>query len=85
MTTPAIDNEALDVGSIISMSARIITHERTLWYGDGLMTAAAGERRTAMPNIHTDNDYAKSQGLRRDRRRDAFNELDLNDADRDFW
>jgi 3-hydroxybutyryl-CoA dehydratase len=60
----AVDQPArLDVGTLLEGPARIITHERALWYGDGLMTSAAGERRLAMPNIHTDEAYARSQGL----------------------
>jgi hypothetical protein len=53
----------LEVGTVLVGPSRILTHERILWYGDGLMTSASGERRLAMPNIHTDEEYAKSQGL----------------------
>ena len=63
MNALATDPETLEVGAVFTGPARMLTHERTLWYGDGLMTSAAGERRMAMPNIHTDEGYAKSQGL----------------------
>jgi 3-hydroxybutyryl-CoA dehydratase len=53
----------LAVGDALAGPTRVLTHERALWYGDGLMTSAAGERRLAMTNIHTDEEYARSQGL----------------------
>lgn len=57
------ENRELAVGEIIEGKSLPLTHERVLWYGDGLMTSAAGERVHARANIHTDGDFARGQGL----------------------
>ena len=62
-TVNAWHTPKFEVGDLLYGRELSITHERALWYGDGLMTSAAGERRLAASNIHTDDDYARSQGL----------------------
>lgn len=58
--TAALD---LRVGSLLPTRELVVTPERVQWYGDGMHTAATGERRRAGQNIHTDVEYAKGQGL----------------------
>jgi 3-hydroxybutyryl-CoA dehydratase len=58
--TAALD---LRVGSLLPTRELVVTPERVQWYGDGMHTAATGERRRAGQNIHTDAEYAKGQGL----------------------
>ena len=53
----------LGVGAMIPGRELVATPERVQWYGDGMHTAATGERRRAGQNIHTDVDYARQQGL----------------------
>lgn len=53
----------LEVGHELHGWRRVITHERALWYGGGLSTAVAGERRDAWTNIHTDEEFARNQGF----------------------
>ena len=53
----------LEVGEVLHGWERVVSHERVLWYGDGLMTGASSERRLAFSNIHTDEEYAQGQGL----------------------
>ncbi len=58
--TAALD---LRVGSLLPTRELVVTPERVQWYGDGMHTAATGQRRRAGQNIHTDAEYAKGQGL----------------------
>lgn len=51
------------VGQEFRGPTRIVTHQRLLWYGEGMLAAASGTRMRAHDNIHTDEDYALSQGL----------------------
>lgn len=53
----------LQVGAMLPARELVVTPERVQWYGDGMHTAATGERRRAGQNIHTDADYAQGQGL----------------------
>ena len=55
--------EALVVGSEIAGPTRVMTKERIRWYGDGMLSAAAGVPKQVGSNIHTDEEYARSQGL----------------------
>jgi 3-hydroxybutyryl-CoA dehydratase len=55
--------ESLGVGDELLGAVRVVTPERLVWYGDGLMTAASGVRTQAGSNIHTDEIYAREQGL----------------------
>jgi 3-hydroxybutyryl-CoA dehydratase len=52
-----------EVGDLLIGWERTLTSERVLWYGDGLMSSAANERVRARSNIHTDAEFARSQGL----------------------
>jgi acyl dehydratase len=49
-------------GRAISGPVRTLTAERLHWYAVSLTSAVAGEPRPAPRNIHTDVDYARSQG-----------------------
>jgi acyl dehydratase len=40
-----------------------MTAERIRWYDDAMLSAAKGEDTRAGANIHTSDDYARSQGL----------------------
>jgi 3-hydroxybutyryl-CoA dehydratase len=42
---------------------RVITEERLRWYGDAVISVVAGEPRSIGSNIHTDESYAREQGL----------------------
>lgn len=55
----------LAVGDQLPILRRTMTRERMRWYCDALETAlvASGEFTTASPTIHTDDEYARSQGL----------------------
>lgn len=53
----------LAVGSEITGRTLVVTMERIQWYGDGTLSAAAGEPVRLGSNIHTDAEYARSQGL----------------------
>lgn len=53
----------LMVGSEITGPVRVMTPERIRWYDDAMLSAARGEPTKAGSNIHTDEDYARSQGL----------------------
>ena len=51
-------------GDQIQSQTRPITMERVQDYSIGLMSAASGERKPWQFNIHTDHEYARSQGLK---------------------
>jgi hypothetical protein len=53
----------LAVGSEIEGPVRVMTIERIEWYDSAMLSAAAGELRKVGSNIHTDEEYAESQGL----------------------
>jgi len=53
----------LSVGSEIRGPIRIMTPERIEWYDSAMLSAAKGELTRVTVNIHTDEDYAKSEGL----------------------
>jgi len=54
----------LGVGSELAGSVRVMTAERIQWYDSAMLSAAKGELARVGTNIHTDDEYAKSQGLR---------------------
>jgi MaoC dehydratase-like protein len=54
---------ALPVGTEIRGPVRLMTAERIEWYDSAMLSAAKGELTRVTVNIHTDEDYAKSQGL----------------------
>jgi 3-hydroxybutyryl-CoA dehydratase len=53
----------LTVGSEINGPTRVMTAERVEWYGSAMLSAAAGDAIKVGSNIHTDEDYAKAEGL----------------------
>ncbi|TDE03124.1 MaoC family dehydratase [Jiangella asiatica] len=53
----------LAVGAELSGPTRPLTMERVEWYSIGMLSAASGERQDVQHNIHTDHEYARSQGL----------------------
>lgn len=55
--------EELVVGSEVSDQSRMMTQQRIQWYGDGMLSASAGTLMRVGSNIHTDPEYARSQGL----------------------
>ncbi|HMH57619.1 MAG TPA: MaoC family dehydratase [Galbitalea sp.] len=57
---PKID---LAVGDTITGPTRPLTTTRVGWYSVGLLSAAAGRLMPIQFNIHTDDEYARSQGL----------------------
>jgi 3-hydroxybutyryl-CoA dehydratase len=54
---------ALNVGTEFSSQARAMTMERIGWYSIGMQAAATGELMPVQHNIHTDHEYARTQGL----------------------
>ena len=53
----------LSVGAEIRGPVRVMTQERIEWYDSAMLSAAKGELAQVTVNIHTDHDYAKSEGL----------------------
>lgn len=53
----------LSAGSEIRGPVRLMTSERIEWYDSAMLSAAKGELTRVTINIHTDEDYAKSEGL----------------------
>jgi 3-hydroxybutyryl-CoA dehydratase len=53
----------LGVGAEIAGPVRVVTAERIEWYDSAMLSAASGELAKVGSNIHTDDAYAKSQGL----------------------
>ncbi len=53
----------LGVGSELTGPVRVMTSERIQWYDSAMLSAAKGELARVGSNIHTDEEYAKSQGL----------------------
>ena len=58
MTTPEFA-----IGDVLTGTTRPITFERANWYSVGIFSAATGELRRPQMNIHTDDAYARTQGL----------------------
>lgn len=54
---------ALAVGTEIVGRTLVVTEDRIRWYGDAMLSASSGEPMRVGSNIHTDDQYAKSQGL----------------------
>jgi 3-hydroxybutyryl-CoA dehydratase len=52
-----------EVGDILTGPVRGVTTERIEWYDSAMLSAATNELRQVGSNIHTDPEYAKSQGL----------------------
>lgn len=53
----------LAVGEEIRGPVRVMTAERIQWYDSAMLSAAKGELARVTVNIHTDDDYARLQGL----------------------
>jgi 3-hydroxybutyryl-CoA dehydratase len=54
----------LKVGDEIKGPVRGITAERIEWYDSAMLSAAKGELAQVGVNIHTDEEFARSQGLK---------------------
>ncbi len=52
-----------DVGAEIAGPVRRMTAERIEWYDSAMLSAGKGELSQVGVNIHTDDEYAKAQGL----------------------
>jgi C4-type Zn-finger protein len=61
--TEIVNVQDLKVGSSLVGRELTVTAERQQWYGDGLFTAGTGVLTRVGVNIHTDDEYAKSQHL----------------------
>jgi hypothetical protein len=53
----------LEVGSELRGTSRVMTAERVEWYDSAMLSAAKGELAQVGINIHTDDEFARSQGL----------------------
>jgi len=53
----------LAVGAEIAGPVRLVTPERIEWYDSAMLSTAKGELARVGSNIHTDEEYARSQGL----------------------
>lgn len=53
----------MKVGTEIKGPVRVMTPERIEWYDSAMLSAAKGELTRVTVNIHTDEDYARSEGL----------------------
>ena len=53
----------LAVGAEITGPVRLMTAERIEWYDSAMLSAATGTLARVGSNIHTDDAYARSQGL----------------------
>jgi acyl dehydratase len=53
----------LEVGAELTGPIRRVTPERIQWYDSAMLSAATNELRRVGSNIHTDDEYAKSQGF----------------------
>jgi 3-hydroxybutyryl-CoA dehydratase len=51
------------VGTELSGTPRVVTAERIQWYDSGMLSAGRGELSQVGANIHTDDEFAKEQGL----------------------
>ena len=57
------DKHSYKVGDEIAGPIRAITRERIEWYDSAMLSAATNELRQVGSNIHTDDQFAKSQGF----------------------
>lgn len=53
----------MPVGAEIKGPVRVMTAERIEWYDSAMLSAARGELAQVTVNIHTDEDYAREEGL----------------------
>jgi hypothetical protein len=54
---------SFNVGDEIAGPVRAITPERIEWYDSGMLSAATNELRQVGSNIHTDVEFARSEGF----------------------
>jgi 3-hydroxybutyryl-CoA dehydratase len=54
---------SFDVGDELAGPVRAITPERIEWYDSGMLSAATNELRQVGSNIHTDVEFARSEGF----------------------
>jgi 3-hydroxybutyryl-CoA dehydratase len=54
---------SFEVGAELTGPVRVMTAERIEWYDSAMLSAAKGEIAQVGINIHTDEEFAKSQGL----------------------
>ena len=52
-----------EVGDFLAGPVRTITRQRIEWYDSAMLSAATDELRQVGSNIHTDEEFAKSQGF----------------------
>jgi 3-hydroxybutyryl-CoA dehydratase len=52
-----------DVGDDLRGPVRVITPQRIEWYDSGMLSAATDELRQVGSNIHTDVEFARSEGF----------------------
>lgn len=57
------DKPSFKVGEELTGPVRCVTPERIEWYDSAMLSAATNELRRVGSNIHTDGEYAKSQGF----------------------
>lgn len=53
----------LAIGDVLAGPTRPITAQRAGWYSVGIFSAATGAPHEIQLNIHTDDEYARTQGL----------------------
>jgi len=63
MTTTIKKASQYQKGDQIVGPTRPFSQERIGWYSIGMLSAAMGSLQTVQHNIHTDDEYARSQGL----------------------
>jgi 3-hydroxybutyryl-CoA dehydratase len=52
-----------EVGDVLSGPVRAITAQRIEWYDSAMLSGATNELRQVGSNIHTDEEFAKSEGF----------------------
>ena len=57
------NNKKFEVGDEIIGPVRGISSQRVEWYDSAMLSAVVGELRQVGSNIHTDPDFAKSEGF----------------------
>jgi len=57
------DKPSFNVGDILPGPVRAITTRRIEWYDSAMLSAATNESRKVGSNIHTDEEFAKSEGF----------------------
>ncbi len=63
MSTTDTISRTWTVGTEITGPTRWMSYDRIVWYEDGLFSSAMGHSGPKRLNIHTDDDFAKKNGL----------------------